>query len=326
MQTNCTLRINGAPVVQSISIGATNSTTRNAVPMQSGNVMLGYLDPDKSIGDPGSQYVLYSDIRVVELSPYITNQAASVIVTNGANVTLASGANYGTAPVTSTWYTAPATTPGIAVLTNTAAASNLLSTLTLNGVQAGTNYLTVFSDQAGSVTGAVAQLEVIAGPTNLSVNAGSNSVQFAVIPNGPSAPTAYQWRTNGVAIANGNHYAGGDHRHPDHHQCGAGGWRHLQLLRDQQRRQRGADGDPYGQCLGTGVLGHIHRGPEHAPELHQRERLRHHEFVHPGGVHQPCRSLRPGDGHQHRFGRFVPFPIQIAKGTNATMFYRLLHN
>jgi len=80
--------------------------------------------------------------------------------------------------------------------------------LSLTSVQAGTNYLAVFSDVAGSVTGKVAQLEVITGPTNRSVNAGSNFVQFAAFANGPSAPTAYQWKTNGVSLANGNHFAG----------------------------------------------------------------------------------------------------------------------
>ena len=86
--------------------------------------------------------------------------------------------------------------------------TNLTSTLVLNNVQAGTNYLAVFSDVAGSVTGAVATLEVIIGPTNRTVNAGSNFVQFVAIPSGPSAPTAYQWKTNGVNLVNGNHFAG----------------------------------------------------------------------------------------------------------------------
>jgi hypothetical protein len=214
-QTNCTLYVNGAQVLNAFSIGATNSTTRNTFPTSSttgGAVMLGYLDPDASIGDPSSQYVYYSNIRVVELSPYITNQAASRIVTNGANVSFTSAATYGSVGITNVWLSINSTTNPISVFTpvqtDSAAASNLVSTLSLTGVSTGTNYESVFSDMAGSVTGLVAQLEVIAGPTNLTVNAGSNSVQFAVIPNGPASPTAYQWRTNGVAIANGNHYAG----------------------------------------------------------------------------------------------------------------------
>ena len=75
-------------------------------------------------------------------------------------------------------------------------------------MQTGTNFLPVFSDPAGSVTGLVASLEVIVGPTNQSVNAGTNFVQFVVTPNGPSAPTSYQWKANGVSLANSSHYAG----------------------------------------------------------------------------------------------------------------------
>jgi len=94
-----------------------------------------------------------------------------------------------------------------AVKTDTANATNLTSTLSLNNVQLGTNIASVFSDLAGSVTGAVASLEVIAGPTNQTVSSGVN-VQLAAIANGPSAPTSYQWKTNGVNLANGSHYAG----------------------------------------------------------------------------------------------------------------------
>jgi hypothetical protein len=148
-------------------------------------------------------------VRVVELSPYINAQPLSLIVTNGATVSFTSSATFATAPITNVWSLAntnPA--PVFTLQTNTASATNLTSTLSLTNVQSGTNFLAVFSDAAGSVTGLVASLEVITGPTNQTVNAGTNFVQFAVTPNGPAAPTSYQWKVNGVNLANSAHYAG----------------------------------------------------------------------------------------------------------------------
>jgi hypothetical protein len=209
-QTNCTIYINGAPVLPSFSIGATNATTINKFPPgTNGTVMLGYLDPDASIGDPGSQFVLYSNIRAVELSPYITAHPVSLIVTQGASVSFTSAATFATAPITNIWNLSSTNPPGLvlALQTNTANATNLSSTLSVANVQVGTNYAAVFSDLAGSVTGAVASLTVIISPTNRTVFAGSN-VQFVVNFNGPQAPTVYAWRTNGVTITNSLKYAG----------------------------------------------------------------------------------------------------------------------
>jgi len=208
-QTNCTIYVDGAQVLTPFSIGISNSTSLNKAPMTNGTVMLGYLDPDASQGDSGSQFVYYSNIRVVELSPYISAQATNLIVTNGANISFTATAIYGSAGVTNSWYLAPnPTTPLTLLQTDTTAATNLTSSLFLNNVQAGTNYLAVFSDLAGSVTSVVAQVEVITGPTNRTVFAGSNFVQFVAIPSGPANPTIYQWKTNGVNISNGTHYAG----------------------------------------------------------------------------------------------------------------------
>jgi hypothetical protein len=177
--------------------------------MTNGTVMLGYLDPDASIGDAGSQFVYYSNIRVVELSPYITNQIAGRIVTNGANITFTSAATYASVGITNMWFTGPTTTNAVNLLQTdfNATASNLVSTLSLTSVTTGTNYLNVFSDMAGSVTSVVAQVEVITPPTSLNVYAGSNSVQFVVGTNGPTQPT-YIWKTNGVSLVNGSHYSG----------------------------------------------------------------------------------------------------------------------
>ena len=199
-QTNVTLYMNRAPVLDSFSL--TNGGGYN-----SGSVMLGYLDPVKDVSD-NTAFAYYSNVRVVELSPYITAQPLSVIALQGANLSLTSSATFATSPITNTWSLADTNPfPVSVVKTDTANATNLTSTLTLNNVQFGTNYLAVFSDPAGSVTGLVASVEVVIGPTNQSVNAGTNFVRFMAAANGPSAPT-YQWKTNGVNLANNSHYAG----------------------------------------------------------------------------------------------------------------------
>ena len=200
-QTNVTLYMNRAPVLTSFSL--TNGGGYN-----SGSVMLGYLDPVSDQSD-NTAFAYYSNVRVVELSPYITTQALSVIALQGASFSLTNSAAFGTSPITNSWYVANTNPAPVSVVkTDTASATNITSTLTLNNVQSGTNYLAVSSDPAGSVTGLVASVEVIIPPVSKTVNAGTNFVQFAVIPNGPSAPTAYQWKTNGVNLANNSHYAG----------------------------------------------------------------------------------------------------------------------
>ena len=50
-------------------------------------------------------------------------------------------------------------------------------------------------------------MEVITGPTNITAPAGS-IVTFSVAASGQAAPTSYQWKFNGVNVANGSTYAG----------------------------------------------------------------------------------------------------------------------
>jgi hypothetical protein len=196
-QTNVTLYMNRAPVLSSFAITNGGNYTK-------GSVMLGYLDPVSDVSD-NTAFAYYSNVRVVELSPFITGQALSAIAIQGANVTLTNTAAYGSSPITNAWFVA---NTGSALQTDTANATNITSILTLNNVQAGTNYVAICSDPAGSVTGLLASVEVIIPPVSQTVNAGTNFVQFTVVPSGPSAPTAYQWKTNGVNLANGSHYAG----------------------------------------------------------------------------------------------------------------------
>ncbi|HEY1786676.1 MAG TPA: immunoglobulin domain-containing protein [Verrucomicrobiae bacterium] len=201
--TNVSVYINRSQVIPSFSLN--DSTAVNGGYYTNGTPMLGYLDPNALPSDQ-SAYVYYSNVRIVELSPYLTSQPASVIVTNGANVLFTASANLATAPLTDVWYTATGSVPVAALLTNTAAATNLTSTLALNDVQIGNNFVSVFSDASGPVTNQVASLEVV-GVTNVTVAPGANA-QLSVGASGQSAPTSYQWIFNGSNLANGNHYAG----------------------------------------------------------------------------------------------------------------------
>jgi len=199
LHTNVSVYMNRSKVLPSFVLTNGGGNYINGKPM------LGYLDPVPDQAD-GSAFVYYSNVRVVELSPYIYAAPLSLIVTQGANVSFTSSAWLGTPPLTNTWYFT--TTPSVAsaVLTTTSATTNITSTLVLNNVQFGTNILIGTSDAAGTET-ALASLEVIAGPTNRVVSAGSNTVQFAAVATGPSAPT-YQWQLNGVNLTNNSHYAG----------------------------------------------------------------------------------------------------------------------
>ncbi|HUA64965.1 MAG TPA: immunoglobulin domain-containing protein, partial [Alphaproteobacteria bacterium] len=201
--TNVSVYINRTQVIPSFSLN--DSAAVNGGYYTNGAPMLGYLDPN-AVEIDASAYVYYSNVRIVELSPYLTSQPVSVIATNGANVSFIASASQATAPVTDIWYTANGSVPVAAVLTNTAAATNLTSTLTLNNVQTGTNFVSVFSDAAGLVTNQVASLEVV-GVSNVTALAGANA-QLSVTASGQSAPTSWQWIFNGSNLANNSHYGG----------------------------------------------------------------------------------------------------------------------
>ncbi|HEY4415839.1 MAG TPA: immunoglobulin domain-containing protein [Verrucomicrobiae bacterium] len=213
-QTNLVFKVDGFPVTTAFYAGHGSGHTHwlasNNVPNTpyiSGNIMIGYQDPDATIGDADSQFVYYSNVRAVELSPYIIDQPAGVIVTNGSSATFLASAMYATAPLNGTWYQAASATAPTAAVQTDVGTTNLTTTLTVTNLQSGTNYAVIFSDAAGSVTSAVAQVEVVVGPTNLTANAG-DTVQLSVTANGPAAPTGYQWFTNGVPLINSVRYAG----------------------------------------------------------------------------------------------------------------------
>jgi hypothetical protein len=218
-QTNLSLKIAQQEIFKS-SIVLPTAGVQNPIAPMVGTPMLGYLDPNKDISDY-SAFVYYSNVRVIELSPFIpwTNQpVAGLIVTQGSSFTLNSGAMFASNPLTNIWWRGTTNGPLVlgsrengvptaSMVTNIFNATNGLGSLTVNNIQGGTNYISTWSDQAGAVTNYISVVEVIAGPGNKTALAGTTT-NFTVVPSGNSPPTSFQWRLYGTNIANGTHYAG----------------------------------------------------------------------------------------------------------------------
>ena len=221
-QTNINVFVNRSQVLAGFPL-------TNAVSFTNGTIMLGYLDPVADQSD-NSAFAYFSNVRVVELSPYIVQQAGltnsfarNLIVPQFASLSFTSSATYATAPMTNTWYRGTgafnSASPGVPTAplqTNTFNGTSMSDSLTrtFNSAVDGTNYMSVFSDAAGSVTSLVVAVEVVLGPTNKTYNAGVTS-NLLVLAVGPVAPTAYQWYFNTVSnlstatkLANSAHYAG----------------------------------------------------------------------------------------------------------------------
>jgi hypothetical protein len=191
--------------------------------------MLGYLDPNSNISD-STAFAYFSNVRVVEVSPYILVQpsltngtANNFIVPQFSSLTFTSSATFGSAPITNIWYrgTGAAGTPNTGVPTalvqsNSVNATSMSDSLlrTFNNPIDATNYMSVFSDAAGSVTSTVVSVEVVFGPTNKTYNSWATT-NMVVSAAGPFAPTAFQWYFNSVSnfatatkLANSTHLAG----------------------------------------------------------------------------------------------------------------------
>ncbi|HWX20647.1 MAG TPA: immunoglobulin domain-containing protein [Candidatus Binatia bacterium] len=212
-QTNLTLKVAQQPIFNS-SITTPIFGTQNPIAAFGGTPMLGYLDPNLNLSDY-SAFVYFSNVRIVELSPFIpwTNQPLSLIVTQGTTVSLSSGATFASNPLTNTWYVGTTAgpfpagsiengTPTAAIITNVFNATNAVTNLTVTSIQSGTNYISSWSDQAGSITNYLSVVEVIAGPGNKTVNAGVTT-NLAVTPTGNAPPTSYQWKRGGTNLVAG---------------------------------------------------------------------------------------------------------------------------
>jgi hypothetical protein len=186
-----TVTINHTPIFSSFT---------NVSMFTNGTVMLGYESPLPNAGD-GSEFALYSHMRVVELAPYVLTTPASVIVTNGQTFTLTGSATYATAPLSNIWYAG-----AVPVQTNSAGSSNMIGSLTVTNVAAGAAYASVFADAAGRITN-TANVEVITAPLTVTAFAG-DTVKLAATASGPAAPTGYHWKIGGTNLVNSTHYAG----------------------------------------------------------------------------------------------------------------------
>jgi hypothetical protein len=241
-QTNLVLKVAQQAIFNSSTITPPAGTANPIAPF-GGTPMLGYLDPNRDISDY-SAFVYYSNVRVVELSPFIpwTNQTSatlpannpgvqrvgqpaypgglpgvSLLVTQGTSFTLSSGATYASNPLTNIWYRGTTNgvivggsfengTPTALVLSNSFAATSATADLNITNIQSGTNYISVWSDQAGSVTGFLAVVEVVAGPASKIVNAGVTT-NLVLTTSGQNPPFSYQWMRYGTNLAASTHFA-----------------------------------------------------------------------------------------------------------------------
>jgi hypothetical protein len=225
-QTNATLYINRSQIL----VFPTTNGLGLSASYTNGNIMLGYQDPNGNISDSRA-FALFSNVRVVELAPYIVSQPAltnttatrSFILLPGTNLTFSASAAFATAPITNKWFkgTGTSTTPNTGVPTaliqsNSVNATTMTDTLlqSFNVPTDATNYISVFSDAAGSVTSTVVSVEMVFGPTNRIYN-GWATTNMSVAAVGPLAPTAFQWYFNSASnfstatkLANSTHYAG----------------------------------------------------------------------------------------------------------------------
>jgi hypothetical protein len=213
-QTNFVLKV-AQQAIFSSSLTQPIFGVQNPIAPFGGVPMLGYLDPNVDQSD-GSAFVYFSNLRIVELSPFIpwTNQpVAGLIVTQGSTFSLNSAAIYASNPLTNSWYEGAYTsrevgTPSNNLETNTFAATNGAASLTVANVQNGTNYISVWSDQAGSITNFVTVVEVITGPSDLTVDAAVNTNLTVTTISGNGPLTSWQWKRGGTNIVNGAHFAG----------------------------------------------------------------------------------------------------------------------
>jgi len=218
-QTNLSLLLARQLVFSSAITPIPAAGVANPIAPFSGTPMFGYLDPNIDISD-FSAFVYYSNIRVVELSPFIpwTNQPASLIVTQGTTFTLSSGATFASNPLTNVWYfsstNGPNTagrldngTPIAAIVTNIFNATNGSSSILLPAIVSPTNFIATWSDQAGSVTSFVAAIEVVTGPGDKTDILGG-TVNFTVVAVGNAPPTGYTWMFNGTNLFSAAKYSG----------------------------------------------------------------------------------------------------------------------
>jgi hypothetical protein len=140
---------------------------------------------------------------VISLQPSNTTSADNVLVTFNS-------AAYGAGTLSYQWYLSDGTSPLSALGGQTS--SNL--TFTTTPAQSGNFYQLVVSSSFGSVTSAVAQLTVVAGPPSILVDIPASQFFYAgrtvalSVSVGGTAPFTFQWQKNGGNLSNGGRISG----------------------------------------------------------------------------------------------------------------------
>jgi hypothetical protein len=177
--------ITGGSNVATISINKTVVLTlTNTTIFTNGDVMLGYLDPFANNGAGGGAAAYYSNVRVVEIAPFITNEPVSLTLPPGQTATFSVAAT-GVGPFTNLWYYGTTST---LLQSNVVAASPDAGSLVISDVVAtnsGTYFVVISDASGGSVASVPVTLTVVAPSSpkitefGLSADGSSAILQFS---------------------------------------------------------------------------------------------------------------------------------------------------
>jgi hypothetical protein len=153
----------------------------NLTMFTNGEIMLGYLDPFANNATGSGAAVYYSNVRVVEVAPFITNQPVSLSNSVGSSATFNVAAT-GTGPFTNLWWNGTTLVQSNVVASGPDTSSfTIASTVATNsGV-----YQVVISDASGGSVYSVPVTLTVVGPTSpkiagfgLSADGTSATLQF----------------------------------------------------------------------------------------------------------------------------------------------------
>jgi hypothetical protein len=141
--------------------------------------------------------------------PVIALQPTNQVTPENVTVTFYSAA-YGAGTLGYQWYLSD----GFAPITPVAGQTSQNLSFTTTAAQSGNFYQLIVTNQYGASTGAVAQLNVVAGTPTFFVDLNPADT-FAIghiirlhVSVGGTAPFTYQWRRNGVNVSNGSGTSG----------------------------------------------------------------------------------------------------------------------
>jgi hypothetical protein len=198
--------ISGGSNVATISINKTVVLSlTNTTIFTNGEIMLGYLDPFANNGAGSGAAAYYSNLRVVEVAPSITDQPLSVTIPVGQTATFTVSAT-GAGPFTNLWYSGTTLVQSNVVTTSSDSSSLVISDAV--ATNSGTYSVSISDASSGTVWSAPATLTVV-GPTSPKVT------EFSLSANGSSAllqfSTADEFdTTNSFVLQNSTNLAEAD--------------------------------------------------------------------------------------------------------------------